>query len=217
MCGRYLLPSPVEALRQLFMFEQRPNLMPRYNVAPTQDVPIVRLTRNGEGRELIMVRWGLVPFWADDLSIGNRMINARCETVHSARAFREAYARRRCLVPAGGFFEWQKQGKVRQPFLIRRKDRVPFAFAGLWERWKNRSDGTVVRSCTIITCPTEQLPWSSPVSNSPTVSQSRRHQLTAPPDRHHPQFPGHSSLAVPRTTRRGPEAANIDSHWSPRK
>jgi putative SOS response-associated peptidase YedK len=85
------------------MFEQRPNLMPRYNVAPTQDVPIVRLTRNGDGRELIMVRWGVVPFWADDLSIGNRLINARCETVHSARAFREAYARRRCLVPADGF------------------------------------------------------------------------------------------------------------------
>jgi putative SOS response-associated peptidase YedK len=90
-----------------------------------------------------MVRWGLVPFWAHDLSIGNRLINARCETVHSARRFREAYARRRCLVPADGFFEWQKQGKVRQPFLIRRKDQVPFAFAGLWERWKNRSDGTI--------------------------------------------------------------------------
>ena len=87
MCGRDLLTSPVEALRQLFMFEQRPNLMPRYNIAPTQDVPIVRLTRNGDGRELIMVRWGLVPFWADDLSIGNRLINARCETVHTCGRF----------------------------------------------------------------------------------------------------------------------------------
>jgi len=157
MCGRYLLTSPVEALRQLFMFEQRPNLMPRYNIAPTQDVPIVRLTCGGSGRELIMVRWGLVPFWADDLAIGNRLINARCETVHSARAFREAYARRRCLVPADGFFEWQKQGKLRQPFLIRRKDQAPFALAGLRERWKDRSDGTVVRSCTIITCPANDL------------------------------------------------------------
>jgi putative SOS response-associated peptidase YedK len=157
MCGRYLLTSPVEALRQLFMFEQRPNLMRRYNLAPTQDVPIVRLTRDGDGRELIIVRWGLVPFWADDLTIGNRLINARCETVHSARAFREAYSRRRCLVPADGFFERQKQGKLRQPFLIRRKDQVPFALAGLWERWKNRSDGAVVRSCTIITCPANEL------------------------------------------------------------
>jgi putative SOS response-associated peptidase YedK len=157
MCGRYLLTSPVEALRQLFMFEQRPNLMPRYNIAPTQDVPSVRLTRDGDGRELIMVRWGLVPFWADDLTIGNRLINARCESVHSARAFREAYSRRRCLVPADGFFEWQKQGKLLPPFLIRWKDQVPFAFAGLWERWKDRSEGTVVRSCTIITCPANDL------------------------------------------------------------
>jgi putative SOS response-associated peptidase YedK len=158
MCGRYMLTSPVEALRQLFMFEQRPNLMPRYNIAPTQDVPIVRLTRDGSARELVTVRWGLVPFWADDLSIGNRLINARCETVHTMRAFREAYSRRRCLVPADGFFEWQKQGKLRQPFLIRRKDQVPFAFAGLWERWRQPgADDAVVRSCTIITCPANDL------------------------------------------------------------
>jgi putative SOS response-associated peptidase YedK len=162
MCGRYMLTSPVEALRQLFMFEQRPNLMARYNIAPTQEVPVVRLTRDGGtdgGRELIMARWGLVPFWADDLSIGNRLINARCETVHSARAFREAYGRRRCLVPADGFFEWQKQGKARQPYLIRRKDGAPFAFAGLWERWRQpgATDDLVVRSCTIITCPANEL------------------------------------------------------------
>jgi putative SOS response-associated peptidase YedK len=131
--------------------------MPRYNIAPTQDVPIVRLTRDRAARELIMVRWGLVPFWAEDLKIGNRLINARRETVHSMRPFREAYSRRRCLVPADGFFEWRKQGKARQPLLVRRKDQAPFAFAGLWERWKNPSDGTAVRSCTIITCPANEL------------------------------------------------------------
>jgi putative SOS response-associated peptidase YedK len=99
-----------------------------------------------------------VPFWADDLSIGNRLINARCETVHTLRAFREAYSRRRCLVPADGFFEWQKQGKLRQPFLIRRKDQAPFAFAGLWERWRQPgADDAVARSCTIITCPPNDL------------------------------------------------------------
>src|ERR671919_1888910 len=112
MCGRYMLTSPVEALRQLFMFEQRPNLMPRYNIAPTQEVPIVRLTRDGTARELIMVRWGLVPFWSDDLSIGNRLINARCETVHTARAFREAYGRRRCLVPAGRLLRMAEAGQA---------------------------------------------------------------------------------------------------------
>jgi len=153
MCGRYMLTSPVDALRQLFRFEQRPNLMPRYNIAPTQDVPIVRLTQDATARELLMVRWGLVPFWADDLKGGARLINARCETVQRIRPFREAYQRRRCLVPADGFFEWRKDGKSRQPFLFRRKDRAPFAFAGLWERWREPSDGTVVRSCTIITCP----------------------------------------------------------------
>lgn len=161
MCGRYMLTSPVDALRQLFAFEQRPNLMLRYNIAPTQEVPIVRLTRTGarEGaRELVMVRWGLVPFWADGLAISNRMINARRETLHSARAFREAFRRRRCLVPADGFFEWQKDGKARQPFLIRRKDRAPFAFAGLWERWREPgSDDPLVRSCTIVTCPANEL------------------------------------------------------------
>ncbi len=124
MCGRYMLTSPVDALRQLFGFEQRPNLMPRYNIAPTQDVPIVRLTRDAAARELLMVRWGLVPFWADDLKGGARLINARCETVDRIRPFREAYQRRRCLVPADGFFEWRKDGKTRQPFLFRRKDRA---------------------------------------------------------------------------------------------
>jgi putative SOS response-associated peptidase YedK len=157
MCGRYMLTSPVDALRQLFLFEQRPNLMPRYNIAPTQDVPIVRLTRDGTERELVMARWGLVPFWADDLKIGNRLINARRESVQTMRPFREAYQRRRCLVPADGFFEWRKEGKARQPLLFRRKDRAPFAFAGLWERWKSPADGAVVRSCTIITCPANEL------------------------------------------------------------
>jgi putative SOS response-associated peptidase YedK len=162
MCGRYLLTTPVDALRELFLFMERPNLQPRYNVAPTQDVPIVRLSREGDRRELILVRWGLVPYWADDIAIGNRLINARAETVQKTPAFREAYQRRRCLVPADGFFEWQKDGKVKPPLLVRRKDRAPFAFAGLWERWK-QPDGEVLRSCTIITCPPNEL--VAPVHN----------------------------------------------------
>jgi len=156
MCGRYLLTTPVDALSQLFRFMERPNLGPRYNIAPTQDVPIVRLSRDGARRELILARWGLVPYWADDLKMGNRLINARAETVERAPAFREAYQRRRCLVPADGFFEWQKRGKARQPLLVRRKDQAPFAFAGLWERWR-QPDGQVLRSCTIVTCPPNAL------------------------------------------------------------
>jgi putative SOS response-associated peptidase YedK len=156
MCGRYMLTTPVDALRQLFLFTERPNLAPRYNIAPTQDVPIVRRTRDGTGRELIMVRWGLIPYWAEDPKIGNRLINARGESVARTAAFREAYQRRRCLVPADGFFEWQKVGRDRQPLLVRRQDLAPFAFAGLWERWPQPGGG-VLRSCTIITCPANEL------------------------------------------------------------
>jgi putative SOS response-associated peptidase YedK len=156
MCGRYMQTTPVEAMQRMFRFAERPNLPPRYNIAPTQEVPIVRRTRDGARRELILVRWGLVPYWADDVSIGNRLINARAEAVERTPAFREAYRRRRCLVPADGFFEWRKEGKRRQPLLARRKDGGPFAFAGLWERWK-QPDGQVLRSCTIITCPPNEL------------------------------------------------------------
>jgi putative SOS response-associated peptidase YedK len=156
MCGRYMLTTPVDALRQLFRFTERPNLAPRYNIAPTQDVPIVRRTRDGAGRELIMVRWGLVPYWAADPKIGNRLINARRESVARTAAFREAYQRRRCLVPADGFFEWQKDGNARVPLLVRRRDQAPFAFAGLWERCP-QPGGAVLRSCTIITCPPNEL------------------------------------------------------------
>jgi putative SOS response-associated peptidase YedK len=162
MCGRYMLTSPVDALRQLFRFEQRPNLMPRYNIAPTQDVPIVRLTQDASARELVMVRWGLVPFWADDLKGSARLINARAETLERTPAFREAYQRRRCLVPADGFYEWRKEGRHKQPLLIRRQDQAPFAFAGLWERWQ-QPDGQVLRSCTIVTCPPNEL--VTPVHN----------------------------------------------------
>jgi putative SOS response-associated peptidase YedK len=97
-----------------------------------------------------------VPYWADDLKIGSRLINARAETIERTPAFREAYRRRRCLVPADGFFEWRKAGKARQPLLIRRRDLAPFAFAGLWERWR-QPDGGVLRSCTIVTCPPNAL------------------------------------------------------------
>ncbi len=156
MCGRYSLTTPVDALVNLFLVEQRPNLRPRYNIAPTDDVPIVRLDREGR-RELRLVRWGLVPFWAKDLKIGARMINARAETVATQGAFKEAFQRRRCLVLADGFYEWLKKpdGK-RQPYHYTVADGGAFAFAGLWERWRGPDDA-VVRSCTIITTDSNSL------------------------------------------------------------
>jgi putative SOS response-associated peptidase YedK len=147
MCGRFILTEPADALRQLFLFDERPNLGPRYNIAPTQEVPVV-VAEEGV-RHLRPMRWGLVPFWAKERAIGNRLINARSETAATTPAFRSAYRHRRCLVPANGFYEWQKLGKARQPWLIGREDGGAFAMAGLWERWDGV--GEALFSFTILT------------------------------------------------------------------
>lgn len=150
MCGRYTFTSPEEAARQLFKYEGPPlNLRANYNVAPTHDVPIVRNAAAG-GRELVQVRWGLIPFWAKDVKIGYKCINARVETVATSPAFREAYKRRRCLVVADGFFEWKKlDAKTKQPYRMTLNNGEPFGFAGLWETWDKGE--TPIASCTIIT------------------------------------------------------------------
>jgi putative SOS response-associated peptidase YedK len=140
MCGRYLLSTPSGELKRVLGFVEQPNLAPRYNIAPTQDVPVLRQRRNPAGeRTLQMLRWGLVPAWADDLRVGAQMINLRAET--AARKFEGAFRRRRCLVPADGFYEWQGEGRAKQPFLVARRDGAPFAFAGLWERWAPKATG----------------------------------------------------------------------------
>ena len=129
-----------------------PNLPPRYNVAPTQRVPIVRRAQDNVARELAQVRWGLIPLWAKDETIGAKMINARGEGIDAKPSFREAFKRgRRCLIPADGFYEWQKEGSAKQPWRITLADGGTLAFAGLWERWEKAPDGVPVESCTIIT------------------------------------------------------------------
>lgn len=150
MCGRYTITTPVEALRELFGFEgPGVNLRPRWNVAPTQEAPVVRLGSDGR-RELAMFRWGLVPFWAKNPSIGSRMINARAETVADKPAFRQAFRARRCLVPADGFYEWAKgAGGRKQPYLFRTGNGAPFALADLWERWQS-GDAAPLHTFTII-------------------------------------------------------------------
>lgn len=157
MCGRYSITSPTEAIQRVFKIPERPNLPPRYNVAPTQEVPAVRLEtgedRDG-GRHLAMLRWGLIPFWADDAGIGSRLINARGESAAEKPAFRAAFKRRRCLIVADGFYEWQKPKQKagrKQPYRIALQDGAPFGFAGLWERWTDPQDGSPVESCTILT------------------------------------------------------------------
>lgn len=149
MCGRYSLISPVESVARLFGLDCRPNLPPRYNIAPNQEVPVVR--DRGGGRTLDYMRWGLVPPWAKDAAIGQRMINARAETVMEKPSFRNAFKLRRCLIPADGFYEWQVRTKgPKQPYRICREDGAPFAFAGLWETWGD-GGGDELLTCTIVT------------------------------------------------------------------
>jgi putative SOS response-associated peptidase YedK len=141
MCGRYTLTTPAETLRALFEVNEWVRMRARYNIAPMQEAPIVRRTKEGGDREAAMARWGLVPHWADDPSIGNRMINARGETASSKPAYRDSFRKRRCLVPADGFYEWQKTDDGKRPMLIRLEEPRPLAFAGLWSVWSPKEGG----------------------------------------------------------------------------
>lgn len=156
MCGRFTLATPEQDLVVQFNLPEIPDLQPRYNIAPTQPVAVVRLPMPEGDRELVMLHWGLIPFWAKDPGLGARMINARAETAADKPAFRAAFRRRRCLVPADGFYEWQKQNGSKQPFHIRMQDGRPFAFAGLWEHWQGE-DGSVIESCTLLTTRPNEL------------------------------------------------------------
>ncbi len=149
MCGRYTLRTQLNRLLQIYAAESEVQWEPRYNIAPTQNAAAVRPVPDSTSRELVLLHWGLIPSWADDPKIGNRMINARGETVAEKPSFKNALKHRRCLVLADGFYEWRKDGKTRQPYFIRMKDEGPIAFAGLWERWKK--NGLAIESCTIIT------------------------------------------------------------------
>ena len=156
MCGRYELHTQPAALALAFGVPFPPQMRARYNIAPMQDVPIIRRGPTGL-RELVEVRWGLVPRWAKDPSIGNRMINARAETLAEKPSFRTALKRHRCLLPADGFYEWkQTPSGGKQPIHIGMKDGAPFAFAGLFERWLSPA-GEVLDTCTIITTQSNAL------------------------------------------------------------
>jgi putative SOS response-associated peptidase YedK len=150
MCGRFAFYSPSEAAAALFGVAGSVDVDARYNIAPTQYVAAIR---NGtdEQRELVKLRWGLVPFWAKDPSIGNRMINARAETVAEKPSYRNAYKHRRCLVLADGFYEWRRQGDTKTPYYISLVSGEPFALAGLWEDWTDKESGESLQTTTLIT------------------------------------------------------------------
>jgi putative SOS response-associated peptidase YedK len=152
MCGRFTITVNPDTMQQeLGLVGMPDDYHPRYNVAPSQPVAVVADASN---RQAEWMRWGLIPSWSKDAAIGNRLINARAETVAEKPSFRAAFSKRRCLILADGFYEWQKgaaPGGRSQPFHFRREDGKPFAFAGLWEFWRS-PEGEEVRSCTIITC-----------------------------------------------------------------
>jgi len=136
MCGRFALATDKNVLEMLYDIEMRGELTPRYNIAPSQEVLALRLSAADGKKEPVYLKWGLVPFWSDDPSIGNRMINARAETAPEKPSFRSAFKKRRLLIPATGFYEWKKEEEgARQPYFICRTDGQPFSLAGLWERW----------------------------------------------------------------------------------
>ncbi len=151
MCGRYSLNQTGQISLVFEISDVR--LPPRFNIAPTQQAPVIHL-REGE-RRLELFQWGLVPFWAKDPAMGARMINSRSETVDEKPAFRTAFRKRRCLVPADGFYEWQKRGKFKQPFYFYLESRSPFAFAGLFEEWSQ--NGSSLDSFTILTCDPNEM------------------------------------------------------------
>jgi putative SOS response-associated peptidase YedK len=152
MCGRFTLHADLEAIENRFGVQERLfDFPPRYNVAPSQPIAVVTQDAYGDGARLLeLYRWGLVPSWAKDEAIGNKLINARAETLLEKPSFKAALRRRRCLIPADGFYEWQTEGKVKKPHHIRFRDGRLFAFAGLWDEWNGPGDAPL-RTCTIIT------------------------------------------------------------------
>lgn len=210
MCGRYTLLAEANELAAEFGVSDVSGLAPRYNIAPTQNVPVVRLyglapassmsvvrqSETGNSRRLDVLQWGLIPHWAKDAKFGYKTINARAETVATQPAFRDAFRKRRCIVPANGFFEWQKlmegRKEVKQPFYFRRGDGKPMGLAGLWDRWTG-PDGKVIESFTIIT--TEANDLVRPLHNRmPVILRSENYDTWLNPDTKAEQL---QSLLVP--------------------
>ena len=160
MCGRFHILSPIAAMADLFGFDERPNMTQAHNIAPTMPVPIVRSRPDGTGRQLHFARWGFIPSWSKDPMRNPPLINARVETVWEKPSFRHAIARRRCIMPADGFWEWQRaidgNHNKKQAYRIHRSDNAPMAFAAIWEHWMG-PDGSEIESVAMLTCPPNAL------------------------------------------------------------
>jgi putative SOS response-associated peptidase YedK len=160
MCGRFTIRAPASVIAEQFALFEAPAFTARFNIAPAQQVPVIRRRSgsvlHGKGLELAWLRWGLIPGWAKDAAIGARLINARAETAAEKPAFRAAMRRRRCLVVADGFYEWRQTGRAKQPYFIGLADDRPFAFAGVWESWEG-AEHTMIETCTILTTDANEL------------------------------------------------------------
>jgi putative SOS response-associated peptidase YedK len=176
MCGRFALAHIAGFWTRFAVIDKQATLEPRFNIAPSQMVPIVI---SGSPNKAVMMKWGLVPFWAKDPKIGNRLINARAETAATKPAFRSSLKRKRCIVPATGFYEWKRLGKEKRPYYVHMKDDSFFAFAGLYDRWKS-PDGEDLLSFTILT--TEPNPMMSKIHNRmPVILQEKDEALWLSP------------------------------------
>ena len=162
MCGRFSQTATPEVVARQFALTDPPLFTPRYNIAPPQPIAAIRITSDTTTRTLVMLRWGLIPSWAKDPKIGNQCINAKSETVAEKPSYRSGFKKRRCLVIATGFYEWQVRGRVKQPMWIGLRSKSPFAFAGLWEHWKP-DEVELLETCTIIT--TEPNNLMAPIHN----------------------------------------------------
>ncbi|MBC8123857.1 MAG: SOS response-associated peptidase [Gemmatimonadaceae bacterium] len=183
MCGRFSLVAEVEELAEAFsVSEQLDEPEARFNIAPSQALLAVVA---GPERRFVRLRWGLIPSWAKDPSMGTRLINARAETVAEKPSFRSAFKARRCLIPATGFYEWQRrEASKKQPYYLRLQDMRPFAFAGLWERWTG-PEGEVIDSCTILTTSANTL--MKPIHDRmPVILEPRDYELWLDPDTRSP-------------------------------
>jgi putative SOS response-associated peptidase YedK len=156
MCGRFSFVFEEDKFEEYFGLQVDVRLPRNYNVAPSQDIVVIRNEADNK-KKMDFLKWGLVPFWADDPSIGHKMINARIESVGDKPSYKQAYKNKRCLIPASGYYEWKKEKEGKQPFYIKRYDSNPLAFAGLWEKWTDDQTGEELQTCTIITAPADEL------------------------------------------------------------
>lgn len=206
MCGRFTRKENFKQLAESLGIRFLPSLEPRHNIAPSQTIACVRTHPVSKARECVQLKWGLVPSWAKDPGIGNKMINARAETVGEKPAFRKAFKQQRCLILADGFYEWKREGKAKQPYYIHFMDNRPFAFAGLWDHW-SKEGGTPIDSCTIITTGPNGL--MEPIHNRmPVILDPNHYLLWLDPAVHDPKpltallqpFPSEDMEAYPVST-----------------